>query len=172
MNFKEVDFTECLKETIAPLTEKGKGLLLTSVDAKGKPNTMAIGWGVVGSIWGLPMFCVLVRPSRYTYGLIEQTGDFTVNVPTEDMEEVVAFCGSASGRDVDKFIEMDLTAVHVPEIKSPIIRECPINFVCKVVHKNDVIPKELDPSINERAYKTGDYHRVYYGEILKTLRSK
>ena len=169
MEFKEVNFTDCLKETAERL--QNPGLLLTSVGSDGNPNSMAIGWGVAGIIWRLPMFVVLVRPSRYTYKLIEASNDFTVNVPTLEMENIVKFCGTKSGRDVDKFSELGLNPRNVPEIKSPIIEECPINFVCKVVHKNDVIPEELAPEIKGRAYKKGNYHRVYYGEIIKTLSS-
>jgi len=70
----KVDFRydECLKETLEVMG--GRGLLLVSVDKDGKPNAMTIGWGTIGIIWGKPIFAVLVRPSRYTYGLIEETG--------------------------------------------------------------------------------------------------
>ena len=90
-----------LNETLDVLGKPG--LLLVSTDADGKPNAMTIGWGTVGIIWGKPIFVVLVRPSRYTYGLMEQTEDFTVNVPSAELREAVAFCGSKSGRDYDKF---------------------------------------------------------------------
>jgi len=75
----EVSYTDYLKETNKMLGHGG--LLLASTDAKGNPNAMTIGWGTIGIIWAKPIFVVLVRPSRYTYDLIEITNDFTVNVP-------------------------------------------------------------------------------------------
>jgi len=160
----EIGYTDRLKEAFEVMGKMG--LLLVSVDANGKPNAMTIGWGTVGIIWGKPIFTVLVRPSRYTHNLIEQTRDFTVNVPTPEMADIVAFCGSASGRDHDKFKEKGLIAVPSKKIKSPIIEQCTINYECKVVHKNDVIKEKLDGAILSSAYRSGDFHTIYYGEIL------
>jgi flavin reductase (DIM6/NTAB) family NADH-FMN oxidoreductase RutF len=154
---------------ITTKTMVSDGLLLASLDASAKPNAMAIGWGTIGAIWGKPMFIVLVRPSRYTYECIEATGDFTVNVGARELKEIVAYCGTVSGRDVDKFEEKSLTAVKGTKVKSPIIEECIINYECKVVHKNDVIPERLTDEITMSAYPGGDFHRVYFGEIVATF---
>jgi len=158
-----------LEETIQKL--KHPGLLLVSADADGKPNAMTIGWGTIGVIWGKPIFIVLVRPSRYTYKLMEQADDFTVNVPSADMGDVVAFCGSKSGRDYDKFAEKGLTAVPGRSVKSPIIDQCVIHYECKVVHKNDVLKDKLAEKIISSAYASGDFHTIYYGEILSVYAS-
>ncbi|MGQ9630521.1 MAG: flavin reductase family protein [bacterium] len=160
----EVYYADYLKETFQVMGKEG--LLLASQDGKGKPNAMTIGWGTVGIIWGKPVFVVLVRPSRYTYGLIESSGAFTVNVPPRELAEVVSFCGTVSGRDHDKFRERGLTAVPGKHVKAPIIEECVINYECRVVHKNDVLKDELDPRIRSSSYPAGDFHRVYFGEIL------
>jgi len=158
-----------LNETIGVL-RKG-GLLLVSADADGKPNAMTIGWATIGVIWGKPILVVLVRPSRYTYGLMEQADDFTVNVPSAELREAVAFCGSKSGRDYDKFAEKGLTAVPGKKVKSPIIDQCLINYECKVVHKNDVLKDKLASEIVSSAYAGGDFHTIYYGEILSVYAS-
>jgi flavin reductase (DIM6/NTAB) family NADH-FMN oxidoreductase RutF len=168
-NKVEVSYTDCLKETLDALRKPG--LLLVSADASGKPNAMTIGWGTIGIIWGKPIFIVLVRPSRYTHGLIEQTEDFTVNVPSADMADVVAFCGSASGRDHDKFAEKGLIAVPGRKVKSPIIDQCVIHYECKVVHKNDVLKDNLASEITSSAYPRGDFHTIYFGEILSVYAS-
>ena len=165
----DVGYTDYLEETFDVMGKTG--LLLVSVDAAGKPNTMTIGWGTVGIIWGKPIFVVLVRPSRYTYGLMEQTEDFTVNVPSADMADIVAFCGSASGRDHDKFSEKGLVAIPGKEVKSPIIEQCVIHYECKVVHKNDVLKDKLAGNIVSSAYPAGDFHTIYYGEILSVYAS-
>ncbi|MDD4876229.1 MAG: flavin reductase family protein [Dehalococcoidales bacterium] len=160
----EVSYTDYLKETNKILGHGG--LLLASVDVQGNPNAMTIGWGTIGIIWGKPVFTVLVRPSRYTYGLIETIGDFTVNVPTPELAEKVLYFGTVSGRDQDKFKTKGFTATPGRKVKSPIIEECAIHYECRVVHKNDVIPEELADEIHNSAYRQGDFHKIYFGEIL------
>lgn len=165
----EASYSEYLDETLG-MMRKG-GLLLVSADADGKPNAMTIGWGTIGIIWGKPIFIVLVRPSRYTYELMEQTDSFTVNVPSPDMADIVAFCGSASGRDHDKFAEKGLTAVPGKKVKAPIMDECVIHYECKVVHKNDVLKDKFAAEIISSCYSGGDFHTIYYGEILSVYAS-
>ena len=115
----ETNYTDYLKETNKML-EHG-GLLLASADAQGNPNVMTVGWGTVGIIWRKPIFVVLVRPSRYTHGLIEITNDFTVNVPTPELADEVLYCGTISGRDQDKFKAKGLTSIHGKKVEAPII---------------------------------------------------
>jgi len=143
-----------------------EGILLASLDAGGKLNPMTIGWGVFGWIWGLPIFTVLVRPSRHTYRCIEATGDFTVNVQPTERKDIPGLCGTASGRDCDKMTELGLTPLPSRCITSPGIADCPIVFECQTVHKNDVLPPELTGEIRGLFYPHGDFHRVYFGRIL------
>lgn len=144
----------------------GRGLLLGSYDASGTPNAMTIGWASIGSIWGLPIFSVLVRPSRYTYSCIEHTGCFTVNVPGADLGLACAVCGSKSGRDLNKFEECNLTEKCALNVLAPAIDQCPLVYECRVVHHNDVLPERLANEILAGAYTDGDFHRVYFGQIL------
>lgn len=145
------------------------GLLLVSADANGKPNVMTIGWALLGITWGKPIMAVLVRPSRFTYGLIDMTEDFTVNVPVQpDMDEIVRYCGTKSGRNYDKFAEKGLTPVPARHVLSPIIAECLLHYECKVVHKNDVNSQTLAPAIIANYYPRGDFHRVFFGEVVAT----
>jgi len=141
-------------------------VLLASCGKAGLPNVMAIGWGSMGIIWRRPIFIVLVRPSRYTYTLIEETGEFTVNIVPPKLKEVVQYCGSVSGRDHNKFKEKNLTPLPSKTIKTPVIKECILHFECQVVNKNDLIPSELRKSFVPELYPKGDFHRLYFGEIL------
>jgi flavin reductase (DIM6/NTAB) family NADH-FMN oxidoreductase RutF len=145
------------------------GALLVSRDSAARPNAMTIGWGTVGIIWGKPIFVALVRPSRYTYGCIEATGDFTVCVPYAEMSEAAMFCGTESGRNYDKFAECHFTEIASEAVQSPGIEECGLVYECRVVHKNDVLPPELDSEVDRSCYPSGDYHRLYYGEIVRTI---
>jgi flavin reductase (DIM6/NTAB) family NADH-FMN oxidoreductase RutF len=161
---KLIDFRDVLVETIKAFDEDR--VLLVSQGKQGPPNGMAIGWGQVGIIWRKPIFTVLVRPSRYTYKLIEEAGNFTVNILPPQLKEVLQYCGTVSGRDHDKFKEKGLTAVPSLKVKTPIVKECILHFECQIVNKNDLIPSDLAASIVSSLYPKGDFHRVYFGEIL------
>jgi len=160
----DIAFTEHYDAVMNSLTSHG--LLLGSYDAAGKPNAMTIGWASLGSIWGIPVWIVLVRPSRHTYSCIEHTGCFSVNVPTEVLSEACAICGSRSGRDTDKLSEAKLTAQKGSTVLAPVIEKCPIVYECQVVHSNDVQPAKLADEIMAGVYVDGDFHRVYFGKIL------
>jgi flavin reductase (DIM6/NTAB) family NADH-FMN oxidoreductase RutF len=133
---------------------------------------MAIGWGTLGIIWRKPIFHVLVRPSRHSYKLIEETGEFTVNVVPSELKEVASYCGAVSGRDHDKFKEKGLTAIPSLKVKTPIIKECILHFECRVVYKSDLIPPELEKTTVSAFYPQGDFHRTYFGEILACQREQ
>lgn len=163
----EVNYTDYLSETLAALGSPG--LLLVSADRQGKPNTMAIGWAFVGPCWGKKVFVVAVRPSRYTHGLIEARGEFTVNVLSKDMVETINYCGGCSGREHDKFAEKGLTAVAGRNVGVPTVAEAVIAYECRVIHKNKVIPEALAPEVKTSAYPRGDYHTLFFGEILTAL---
>ena len=152
------------RETHARMANEG--ILLASLDANGRLNPMTIGWGVFGWIWGRPIFTVLVRPSRHTFGCIERTGDFTVNVQPAERADIPIFCGTVSGRDHDKMGELGLTLLPSGRVRTPGIAECTIVFECRVVHKNDVQPPALAGDITREYYPEGDFHRVYFGHIL------
>lgn len=164
MERQEVHYTHNLDMTLSALS-KG-GLLLASTKQSGESNVMTIGWGTLGIIWGKQIFVALVRPSRFTHEYIEDSGEFTVNVPTADMRKWVAYVGTHTGREVDKFAEFGMTVSPGTKIKSVTIDNCPLVYECRVVHKNEVIPTNLDPSIDSGSYPRGDYHTLYYGEIL------
>jgi flavin reductase (DIM6/NTAB) family NADH-FMN oxidoreductase RutF len=164
MERKLVSYDYKLNETLALLVKPG--LLLASTKPFGASNVMTIGWGSVGIMWGRPMFTVMVRPSRYTYGFIEEAGVFTVNVPTLALSAWVGVCGSRSGRDLDKFGAYGITTSMGQNVKAVTIDACPLVYECRVVHVNDIIPANLDKAFEARAYAGSNYHRYYYGEIL------
>jgi flavin reductase (DIM6/NTAB) family NADH-FMN oxidoreductase RutF len=130
---------------------------------------MAIGWASFGVLWGRPVATVMVRPSRYTFGCIESTGDFTLSVPYEHMADAVSFCGTRSGRDVNKFGECRFTRLPGEGVRSPGIAECAVVYFCRVIHCNDVVPAHLDGDVAQACYPAGDYHRFYYGQIELVL---
>lgn len=159
-----VHYADFFKQTIERMREDG--LLLVTAGRDGKPNVMTIGWGTIGSIWGRPVFIVLVRPSRFSFSRLEETPDFTVNVPPRELAAAAAYCGKVSGRDHDKFREAGLTVVPAREVRTPIIAECVIHYECRTLHRNDLVPGALAQAVRDEYYPQGDFHRVYFGEIL------
>ncbi len=169
MTKRIVDFRDCQVETLQAFD--GRRVLLASQGNDGRPNAMAIGWGSMGIIWKKPIFTVLVRPSRYSQGLIEQSGEFTVNVAAPGMEGAVKYCGTVSGRDFDKFAVQGLTALAASQVKTPLIKECLIHYECRVVYKSDLDPAALaQPILSETFGGSVDFHRIYYGEIVACQR--
>ena len=82
-----------------PVIGEKSALLVTGTD---KPNAMTIGWAMASVMWGKSVFVAPVRKSRYSHELLEAHGEFTVFVPSDDMKNTIAVCGSKSGRDTDK----------------------------------------------------------------------
>jgi len=162
----DMDPTQFAEAIMSTLIEPG--LLLVSLSRKGRPNVMAIGWGLIGNLWGIPMFAAFVRPSRYTHYLMETTRDFTVNVPARGMDEIVSTCGSLSGRRVDKFKQTGLVPMPSRNVKSPIIRQCVAHLECSILYQFPLEATRLPKEIKLRAYPRGDYHDIYFGQILES----
>jgi len=164
MDRVEIQWTDHFADVMGAMRKWG--LLLGSYDGAGRANAMTIGWGSLGSIWSMPMWIVLVRPSRYTYECIEHSGCFTVNVPGPNLDKACAVCGSRSGRDGDKLADAGVTAEKAVSIEAPTLAQCPIVYECTVVHRNDIIPEKLVQELRDGPYANGDYHRVYFGRIV------
>ncbi|RRD93153.1 flavin reductase family protein [Clostridiales bacterium COT073_COT-073] len=96
-----------------------------------KPNIITIAWA--GTICSSPpMLSISIRPERYSYDIIKDTGEFTVNLVTPELTKAADFCGVRSGRQVDKFELMNLTPTHSQFIQAPGIAESPVILECKV----------------------------------------
>ena len=106
--------------------------VLVSCGSLEKPNLITIGWA--GTICTKPaMVSISVRPERYSYGLIKESGQFAINLPTEALVRAVDWCGVKSGRDVDKFAALGLHAAAGSALPGcPILEESPVNLECKV----------------------------------------
>ncbi len=96
-----------------------------------KPNLITIAW--TGSICSEPpMLSISVRPERYSYDILQSTGEFVVNVPSLRQAKAADWCGMVSGRDVDKFSKTGLTPAPAVKVQCPIVLECPLNIECRV----------------------------------------
>ena len=96
-----------------------------------KPNIITIAWtGIVNS--NPPMTYISVRKERYSHSIIEKTGEFVINLCSEELAFATDFCGVRSGRDTDKFKEMKLTPERAEIVRCPMIKESPVNIECRV----------------------------------------
>ncbi len=106
-------------------------VMVSIADKEGRNNIITIAWaGTICS--NPPMVSISVRPERYSYDILKETGEFVINLTTKDLTYATDYCGVKSGRDVDKFKEMGLTALPGKEVKAPLIAESPVNIECKV----------------------------------------
>ena len=106
-------------------------VMVSMADKKGKLNIITIAWaGTVCT--NPPMVSISVRPERYSYSILRETGEFVINLTTRDLVYATDYCGVKSGRDVDKFRELGLTPAPASVVKAPIIGESPVNLECRV----------------------------------------
>ena len=142
------------------------GAFLTVSD-QDKINTMTIAWGALGFMWHKPIIMVAVRKSRYTYQFMESTDSFTVSVPLHtDLKKELMGTGTKSGRDIDKFKAFKLDAKPGIKVPVPIIEQCDLFYEALTVYKQEMNPEHLDDSIDTEFYKQGDYHVIFFGEII------
>lgn len=119
---------------------KGSALLapvpaaLVSCGTPEKPNVLTIAWtGIVCT--HPPITYISVRPERYSYGLIKNSGEFVINLTTSAMCKEFDFCGVRSGRDIDKLEKCGFHAVPAREVSAPIIKECPVSLECRIIEE-------------------------------------
>ena len=159
------EFTDEVLEQLS-----GKGAFLTA--GKDKVNTMTIGWGSVSVYWGMPVFIVPVRHSRYTFGFLEEGEEFTVSVPRDGtMDKALGICGSKSGRDTDKYELAGISLKDASEVGVPVIDGCGYYFECRILTSCDLEIDTLPKEIVDRYYLNGDKHRLYLGQIVAAYKA-
>lgn len=108
--------------------------LISAADKDGNPNVFTASW--VGTVCSdPPMVSVSVRPERYSYHMIEETGEFVVNLTTKQLARATDYCGVRSGRDENKWEGAGLTPVTGTKVRAPYVKESPVNIECKVTNK-------------------------------------
>ena len=152
-----------------------KGILLnTSGD---KFNSMVIGWGHLGTLWGKPTFHVYVRQGRYTKPQLDKTGEFTVSVPMGKADPAInRICGWQSGYEIDKVKEAGLELEEPEVIGTPGIRQYPLTIECRILYQQDQVLDLIPEDIREKTYPQDvpgtypmanrDFHTMYIGEIV------
>ncbi len=171
---REIDVFDYTNHIIKHLKS---GVLITA-KASGRVNSMSIAWGTIGIEWNRPIFVAFVREGRYTRELLDESGEFTINIPYGEFDNnIIKVCGTKSGREIDKVEALGLTLTKSDMITVPGIKELPLTLECKVVHRQlqdrDTIPDRIKVSsypsdVDSSFYGSNmDYHVAYYGEIVK-----
>ncbi len=164
------------------LKQVQKGVTITA-GAGEKANPMSISWGTLGIEWNKPLFITFVRTGRHTRTLLDEAGEFTVNIPMPKTEEeaaaiknIIRVCGTKSGRDMNKIKELGLTPVPADEVSAPGLAELPLTLECRVLHRQlqdkDAMAEAAlthypQDAGSDNPGSNRDFHIAYYGEIVK-----
>jgi flavin reductase (DIM6/NTAB) family NADH-FMN oxidoreductase RutF len=161
LTMQRVDYLAVAERAMRQI-EKGAFLIAQEGD---RLNIMTIGWASIGFIWGRPIMTVLVRNSRFTYELLERGTEFSVSVPFVDLQKALTFCGTNSGRKIDKIKKCGLEIFPGQKIKTPLLQFPGLHFECKIVYRSPMDPAALTDAY-KHLYPEKDYHTVYFGEIV------
>lgn len=170
---KYIDVFEYSKEILQG-TKKGA---LVTTKHKDKVNTMTISWGTLGIEWNKPIFVVFVRENRFTKQQLDESLEFTINIPYGEFDKkILGYSGTKTGKDIDKIKDLGLTLIEGDKVHVPGLKELPLTIECKVIYKQKqdlhALPKELSdqlyPQNVDSTYHGAncDIHTAYYGEIV------
>jgi flavin reductase (DIM6/NTAB) family NADH-FMN oxidoreductase RutF len=146
----------------------GKDWMLITAGIRESFNTMTASWGGMGVLWDKKVCFAFVRPTRYTFEFLEKSEFYTFSFLEEQYRDVLMYCGTKSGRDVNKVIETSLTPIFGNS--TVFFAEARLVMECRKTYVQDITPGNfLDQTMNEY-YPKKDYHRIYVGEIIRCLK--
>lgn len=148
----------------------GKDWMLITAGTMSQFNMMTASWGGIGNLWRGPVAFAFVRPQRYTFPLMEANAHFTLSFYDVGVwRDMLNFCGTNSGRDVDKVASTGLTPVE-GETGAVYFAEARLVLECRKVYAQDLKGENfIDPEFDSRFYAAKDYHKLYVGEIVRCL---
>lgn len=159
------------KITDNPFTLMNSDWMLITAGTKESFNTMTAAWGGLGVLWHRNIAVCFVRPTRHTFGFIEQSEFFTLTFFSEEHRHILNFCGKKSGRDTDKITETGLIPIE-SEHGGIYFEQARLVLECRKIYTDNIKPEMfLESSIHD-AYPLKDYHTMYIGEIINCLVSK
>jgi flavin reductase (DIM6/NTAB) family NADH-FMN oxidoreductase RutF len=176
---------------VNPFKFFGESWVLITAGTRENFNTMTASWGGLGCLWGRNVATVYVRPQRYTYKFLEENESFSICTFDKKYKDVLNFCGTNSGRDIDKMKETGLSAVFSEN--APYFKQAEFVFICKKIYRQDMsedcfsdskiiddwYAQDLQKNQTKESIKsfslanfakTSSLHRIYIGEIEKCLK--
>ena len=146
----------------------GRDWMLVTAGTIESFNMMTASWGGVGHLWNRDVCWCVVRPHRHTYRFVDGSARFTLSFFDEHHRAALRFCGSHSGREVDKSKATGLTPVATPD-GSVYFEQARLVIECRKIYHHDLDPSRfLDPDIHNE-YPDRDYHRLFMGQIVRCL---
>ena len=150
-----------------PFAAIGDQWMLITAGTPEHCNTMTASWGGMGVLWGVPMATVYIRPQRYTKGFVDGNEYFTLSFFPESCRPQLNLCGTKSGREIDKVKECGFTVV-ADEYGAPWFDQAELVLVCRKRMSVPMEEERIPADVREKQYH-GDYHEMYWGEIVEAL---
>ena len=145
--------------------------LLITAGNQNSFNTMTASWGGLGFLWNKPVVFIFIRPQRYTYNFVEKEEFFTIQVFEKKYRDILNFCGSHSGRDVNKIEKTGLRPFN-SENGNIYFEQASIQMECRKLYFDDIDPERFLDKELLKNYPKNDFHRMYVGEITECLQKK
>lgn len=151
-----------------PFAQIGQCWAMITVGNKLQANCTTVSWGGVGVMWSKNVAFLFLQDSRYTKELIDENEFLSISFLSEQYKNAMKYCGSASGRNEDKFKNAGFTLAFRHSI--PYIDEGNCVLLCKKLSATPISHESLlDPSLKEKWYSNGDYHTMYIVEIIEAM---
>ena len=146
----------------------GEDWALVTAGTEGNYNTMTIGWGGLGTLWGRPAATVYVKKNRYTHDFLEKNDWFTVSFFPAAYKKALGYLGSHSGRDGDKVAAAGLTPVYLENAVT--FREASVTLLCRKMYAHDFDVSAVPADVKNAFYASEPAHTMYVGEVTEILR--
>jgi len=146
----------------------GKKWMLITAGNLESFNTMTASWGGMGNLWNVPVAFIFVRPQRHTYNFIERESHFTLSFFEKKYHHILSYCGSHTGKEVDKAKETGLKSLET-KLGNIVYEQARLVVECQKIYFDDIKPELFVDRLIQRNYPNKDYHRMYIGKIINIL---
>ena len=164
MDFKKI-LTQDISENFIKLI--GTDWMLINAGTKNKHNCMTASWGGVGFLWRKPVSFIFIRPNRYTFEFTETNEYYSINFFDDSFRDVLNFCGTKSGKNVDKMNINGLTPIFSDNVVY--YKEAKLVLICKKVYSDFIQESNFIDQQLVNLYPQKDFHKMYIGEITDAL---
>ncbi|MGN1114656.1 MAG: flavin reductase [Oscillospiraceae bacterium] len=165
LGFKKTDGKDIDLLSLNPFKMIGKDWMLVTAGNENSWNTMTASWGFTGVMWGKNVAETVIRPQRYTKEFIDSSEYFTLSFFDESQRDILKYCGTHSGRDVNKAEQTGLAAAKAGE--SIAFEQAKTVILCRKMFVQPMLSESFtDKKALEQWYPDNDFHVQYIGEIV------
>ncbi|MCD4732366.1 MAG: flavin reductase [Bacteroidales bacterium] len=144
----------------------GKQWMLITAGKMDSFNTMTAAWGGFGFLWNVPVTYIFIRPQRFTFEFVEKNDDYTLCFFEKKYKNILSYCGTHSGKDVDKVKDTGLV-VNQTDSGNIYFEQAKLVLECRKLYHDDLKPENFNDRLINRNYPNKDYHRMYIGKVIK-----